>query len=448
MNSPMFTDSYINTGSSDQSFYNSHYRSALERLGYTLLEFNKESRFFVIPHFESEVRGLPAYISNNLDKLVDKGFFTPESAKDFTNMLTEAESGNDFIRKEIMLGRGNGVYVWCECNMFSFINNPCILIAIKNINKRYEKELKMSREMQYHQILLSSVMQIYKLNISKDIIIDGNRECADKYGFEPTTSYSKMINHLILKAVHPEDAQNILKVLSQENIINTFEQGESEIVVEVRMTEPGESYIWVKITLNLLHESDTADIIGIATVKNIDRRKKREAEMQNLAKLDSLCNIYNHGTVKQLMTEYLANEGEKSNIHAVLIIDVDDFKSINDTYGHLTGDNLLLEATSRIRKLFRSSDIFGRVGGDEFLLLLKDISDPATASKKAGEINQVIRSLRFSDFPGLSVSVSIGIALYPRHGTSFEELFLKADTALYRAKVKGKNTFVLYDEGE
>ncbi len=302
--------------------------------------------------------------------------------------------------------------------------------------------------MQYHQILLSSVMQIYKLNISKDIIIDDHCDCTKKFGFEPTSCYSEKINQLALTAAHPDDGKNILKVLSQENIINTFEQGETEIVVEFRMAEPGKAYIWVKLTLNLLCEPDTADIIGVATIKNIERRKKREVEMRNLAELDSLCNIYNHGTVKQLITNFLENEEGKSNIHALLIIDVDDFKKINDTYGHLVGDNLLIEAALRTQRLSRSSDIFGRAGGDEFIMLLKNISALSNATRKAAEINKAISSLRFDDFPSLSVSASIGISLYPSHSTSFEELFLKADTALYRAKLRGKNSFVLYDEGE
>ena len=126
------------------------------------------------------------------------------------------------------------------------------------------------------------------------------------------------------------------------------------------------------------------------------------------------------------------------------MIDLDYFKSVNDTYGHITGDNVLKDCAAATKTVLRDSDIIGRQGGDEFVVFCRGIKNSALAEKKAEQIRQSWKNV----IPGSSdkyQTASIGISMYPEHGITFQELYGKADTALYRAKEQGRDRCVLFD---
>ncbi|MFR5647053.1 MAG: diguanylate cyclase domain-containing protein [Bilophila wadsworthia] len=140
-----------------------------------------------------------------------------------------------------------------------------------------------------------------------------------------------------------------------------------------------------------------------------------------------------------------ALEDDKENGAAFLFIDVDNFKAVNDTLGHMFGDEVLRHVASEIRRTVRTSDIVGRVGGDEFIVFLRNIRSLDAISKKAGEICAAFKSKYSEAIPHGGISCSVGIALYPGDGACYEDLMHKADQALYAAKEKGKNCFAFYD---
>lgn len=128
------------------------------------------------------------------------------------------------------------------------------------------------------------------------------------------------------------------------------------------------------------------------------------------------------------------------------MIDVDDFKQVNDTFGHISGDRVLREVTRKISGIFRESDVVGRIGGDEFVVLMKNIQDTEVVTRKAQEIIRIFESCRVGVQKKYCISGSIGIALFPENGTTYKELLGKADQALYFAKAHGKNQFIYFKE--
>lgn len=129
------------------------------------------------------------------------------------------------------------------------------------------------------------------------------------------------------------------------------------------------------------------------------------------------------------------------------MIDTDNFKQINDTQGHMIGDVVLTEIASGMKKLMRESDVVGRIGGDEFTVFMKDITSAEDAEEKAEELLHLFRHLFESEKSPIKVSCSMGIAIYPKDGASFKEIYASADKALYQAKSKGKNNYVIYNDG-
>ncbi len=177
--------------------------------------------------------------------------------------------------------------------------------------------------------------------------------------------------------------------------------------------------------------------------RQLERRvKERTAELEALASTDSLTGIYN----RRKIMECLENEAERclrySNVSSILMIDLDDFKKINDQHGHQTGDKVLVEASQTFKQLCRKTDSIGRYGGEEFLILLPD-TPQAQAVTLACRICEEIQHLQLQtqDNHYIKASCSIGIASLDQQQNS-EELLQKADAALYQAKQSGKNTVV------
>jgi diguanylate cyclase (GGDEF)-like protein len=173
------------------------------------------------------------------------------------------------------------------------------------------------------------------------------------------------------------------------------------------------------------------------------RKKKKEAEvLKEKAQKDTLTGLYNKGTTESLIEDFLAFETEEA-IHALFIIDIDNFKSINDTLGHLYGDQVLNSISSSMLQIFRKSDILGRIGGDEFIIFIKNLNSEEAIIEKANEIIAMFNNSYGDTLDACLITGSIGIAVYPRDGKTFTELYKHADTALYKAKDEGKNCYHL-----
>ena len=123
------------------------------------------------------------------------------------------------------------------------------------------------------------------------------------------------------------------------------------------------------------------------------------------------------------------------------MIDIDNFKGLNDTLGHQAGDEFLIGFAKKLKKHFRETDVVGRIGGDEFFVFVRNISETVQIKNKAGDILDIVRSVA-SNYLQVELSGSIGISRYPANGNTVEELYACSDTALYQAKKSGKNQYV------
>lgn len=176
-----------------------------------------------------------------------------------------------------------------------------------------------------------------------------------------------------------------------------------------------------------------------------DKEKEAAKALHEQVGKDSLTNIYNASTSRKLAEAYFEEAGENGKC-ALLIIDMDDFKRVNDEKGHMFGDAVLIQAARAIRKIFRAKDIVGRIGGDEFMVLMKDISDKEIVKKRCHQLNESLRNVFEEQFSDVMPTCSIGVGFAPEHGNSYFSLFCCADQALYQAKEAGRQRYVFYEE--
>jgi PAS domain S-box/diguanylate cyclase (GGDEF) domain len=188
----------------------------------------------------------------------------------------------------------------------------------------------------------------------------------------------------------------------------------------------------------------------VGVFADITKLKASEKELEFLAHHDPLTKLPNRMLLMSRLQHSLDTVKRKhDNGHqiAVLMLDLDRFKDVNDSFGHNAGDDLLQMVAERLRKRLRESDTICRLGGDEFVILLEELTQPESAARIAEDvINTLSESWTLSSGHEVRIGVSIGIALYPNHGTTAAELVQHADTALYQAKGDGRNCFKYFSE--
>lgn len=184
----------------------------------------------------------------------------------------------------------------------------------------------------------------------------------------------------------------------------------------------------------------------VSVSNDISPYKQYEAQLEHLAHHDTLTQLFNRGQFETRLRETLARASRQGTAGAVMFVDLDHFKAVNDTCGHSVGDQLLRAAAERIRQCVRESDIVARLGGDEFAILLDGLSSPSIAAKIAGNLAASLAEPFNIAGKSLQISSSIGISCYPDHGRDADTLLLNADQAMYRIKDAGRNGFSIYSD--
>ncbi len=266
----------------------------------------------------------------------------------------------------------------------------------------------------------------------------------EHYGMTATDKRDMSIDDLYRYAyqlVHPDDANMFSRVFNIEHVENEFMTlGGSQIYSEARILSAEDEYEWVSILMTKQEPTvDDGNIYALCLVQNIQERKNNEDRLKLEAEKDPLTQLYNKMTTKSLIEECL--EKDSSVQHALLIIDIDNFKTINDTRGHTVGDQILLAFSNELNRNFRETDILGRAGGDEFVVLIKNVQSVAMVCDKLQQLTSSFKRYGIDNgFPG-RLSTSIGVAMFNKDGKTYEELFKKADAALYEAKRNGKDQY-------
>ncbi len=253
----------------------------------------------------------------------------------------------------------------------------------------------------------------------------------------------KEILHLPSEKVLYPDSFDIKNIVHEDDIAYFYEVYNDIIkgrtrTWEVRYCLPSGEYKYFRTIYKIIHDDKMKPIYCVGRTFDVHDEKMLEV----LSQTDHLTNCYNKATSESLIRSLLHKNLKSS--HALFIFDIDNFKSINDTLGHQAGDIVLEQLVKNLQLHFRDNDIIGRMGGDEFVIFLKNISDIDAIAAKAEKIALAFKKVKINNKIKQSVTGSVGIALYPSDGKDYEELYSSADKALYQAKIKGKNCYTFF----
>lgn len=322
--------------------------------------------------------------------------------------------------------------------LFTVLLMAVLASRVKKYSRRLQHEADSLRqsEQRYRVVEEFSEGVVFEANLLTDEL-RFNKNYQEVFGHPPIlkkTGDFAMVQPL----VHVDDAHDFARF--GQRMLEGDPTGGG---IDYRICGIAEQPVWHRLEYRTITNSNGRPTKIIGRVRNIDAEKIRMLGLQIMAESDSLTGLCNNAAFKEKVNHYLQNDG-MNGTHILIIIDLDNFKSVNDTFGHAEGDRILQLFGAKIKPLFRTSDVIGRIGGDEFAVFVKDFPLKQAISAKADDICDLVTILGGSH-ENFTLTCSIGISIYKRDGKNFIELFKKADTALYQAKRCGKGRFAIYD---
>ena len=345
------------------------------------------------------------------------------------------------VKVEFRQLRKDGSVRWVLCKSHLTVDaagEECLYCAVVDNTEFKASNVRMMEKLERYEIILAQTENVlFEWSVQEDQI-----EFSDTwekiFGYAPITCdlRGQLTTGTLL---HPDD----LPLLYDS--ISAIENGSDYEMVEVRIATDKGRYLWCRLRATAIRGKDgkLEKISGI--IINIDSEKQAERALQDRAERDSLTKLLNKDAGRRQAEEYFLRypDGVQS---ALLIIDLDNFKQVNDQYGHLFGDAVLAQTAREIKKLFRNQDIVARIGGDEFLVLMRGVSDRNLVESRCQRLLNIFQTIFQKKNNKIPMSCSIGVAISPEHGKNYYELFNRADRALYQAKDAGKNKYVVYDK--
>lgn len=236
-----------------------------------------------------------------------------------------------------------------------------------------------------------------------------------------------------MEMIHPDDVVLLRKLLKEAKVMPAGQIHS----VNLRFVDKIGSYCWMLCQIQLLETEpgEARKIVG--KLSDIQEQRLKEQRLIEKASLDSMTGILNRKAVDHQIADRLVS----AKTGFLFMIDIDNFKALNDTLGHAAGDEALIYFASEIKNNFRREDLIGRAGGDEFIVFMTDTDKEQAACYKAEQL-----LWRIAKWEKATLTVSIGIACYPKDGSTYEELYEAADAAMYQVKQQGKNGYCLSED--
>jgi diguanylate cyclase (GGDEF)-like protein/PAS domain S-box-containing protein len=284
-------------------------------------------------------------------------------------------------------------------------------------------------EAKYRSVFDQAAVGIARVSTTGEWL-EVNQKLCDVLGY----SVDELISQTFQSITYPEDLDSDLSLLKE-----TLAGQRSSYTMEKRYYHKLGHVVWTNLTVSLLRNAEGEPEFFVSIVEDISERKKIEAELAFVASHDELTRLGNRHMIQERFKQEVGRAERYGQPLSVFMIDIDHFKRVNDKHGHQTGDEVLQALARSLERCVRSVDFVGRLGGEEFLVLLPQ-QDHDTALISAERIRQTIEEhpIHTKNYT-LNITVSLGVATLPDHGNTPDDLIRQADRAMYRAKREGRN---------
>lgn len=352
-----------------------------------------------------------------------------------TEQLNKPQKPGSVISNTYRIHTKNGRIQWIFDQRQSVVEQDHTIwmyITVLDVTgmRETQERLRLSEE-RYKMILKETRSIPFEWDVKKDTLTFSD-------AWTKAFAHPKYIHHFLTLTNQYFKDQEFTYVPLLENII----RGQSSDQIECVIPKGDGEKTWIKIHAKALYDNAGFLTRVIGSILDISEEKEKTTRLIKQSQMDGLTGLYNRMTIEQLIDQEFHKQPEAS--HILFVIDVDDFKHVNDTYGHASGDEALHNVANALKQCFRKDDLLGRIGGDEFVVLMKanTLIYQELPVKKINMLKTLLSNIHIKKDPAFIIHCSIGISIYPQDGTNYKDLFTWADHSMYEAKKNGKNTFV------
>ena len=421
---------------------------AMDKTSNIVFEYNQNTKTILFKNTVTENHSISKMLNkegnfikllkNAPEILIENNYICEESISEYLKMFEKISNPGMKSVSGVLRVNNRDHKTWERLSLTNILDKDrniiCTVGVVENVTEEKENEQLLFTEKQYRDVLMGDNSTTYEINISKNLINLLNDSSKKR-------SYDGYLEKFTKEKIFPDDIENIKKVCLRENMIRAYNEGKTEFKLDYRIKDKNGNFKWEECKIRLVKKLDTEELKGIVLIKDISNMK----ELIEISEKDSLTTLYNRRTIK-IMIEEILNQPLESprNFHVFLLLDLDNFKMLNDRFGHIMGDSALKEVADKLEKRFKENGIIGRLGGDEFIVFIKNL---ASAKELTKILNEILKDLSITyTCSGVSVAISasIGVTIAPEDGKSFQELYRKSDIALYYVKNNQKNSFAFY----
>lgn len=430
----------------DIDLYRKQLDAAIQHCGMSLWDFDIKKRCIYQRNNSIDMHGLASMIENVPDSLIESEYVHPASAETFLEMYRKLLSGEPKVEGVFRVRNAEQTGYWWEkityLTEYDASHRPVKAIGFStDITEHMLVQQELQRMNMQKELLTQKTLLNMVIDFTSGRVLDLDASRLDPVSQDETNSYDDFLFLLYRHTVDARQRGRIEWMLDRANLQKRYEEGEENTCFDFLCSRLGQEPVWAQFVLHVKRNQENNHLIGKGYVENINERKQAEMDLKSHAEMDGLTQVYNRETFRMLTDNALSTRSG-SRLIILGILDVDNFKSINDKFGHAVGDAALQKVAKALKSVFRQEDFVGRLGGDEFMFALSEFAEITVLKRK---LNQLFKRLHASDsLVTVPLYASIGIAVAPWDSDSFDGLYRKADIALYRAKNAGKNDWCIY----
>jgi diguanylate cyclase (GGDEF)-like protein/PAS domain S-box-containing protein len=420
-------------------------RLAIQHSGNIVCRFDVATRTLAVAPIVNSIFDMPLLVEDVPYGQILEGRISPETAEAYVtfyeNIIHGKKTDSLVYQRKSTLG-----WRWLEAHsstIFADDGQPVsAVISFVDVTEDLEKDAAYKKWLQSLHDKDPKSYSLFRCNINKKTMFDTSEGSLLKIHFEPGFFFfDERTEEYARTYVLEQDRERFMSFLNADALLVSYYQGKRNITLEYReMLDEGER--WLRLTVDLVEHPHSTNVEAYLLFEDIDIAKRAELKTIERTETDPLTGMLNRATFAAKVNRLLGSSKPDSR-HALMMLDVDYFKQVNDTFGHAAGDQTLVDIAELLGAILRRDDLVGRLGGDEFVVFLNDIPEERIAANKAKQICELSRKALS---PEVCISGSVGIATYPHDGADFETLYKKADAALYHVKRSGRNNFAFYRE--
>lgn len=428
---------------------NARLRVAIEHTTCDLFEYDVNKK---IVTFLYELSILPvgeAYGSHTLDELIND--LEQKNVANTGELREMFESISVGVPLEYIFNISEGKNVrWIKISIDLQEDSEVAYGTAEDVTDVKNYELMYGGNDRYQETLLHECIIAFEIDLTLDLYLNifmrlPGRDIVSDNKSNEWHEYTSQALNMAQSIVYKEDFELFNFYSSREYLTRLLKSGRSTSAIEYRMVKPNGEPFWVSSTCHVIMDPSTNHAKAFVYVKDIDERKKRELMLEKHATHDDLTGLLTRASFADTVSDYLG-ANEFFGMSAFVLLDCDEFKSINDTYGHIKGDEVLKEIAGALSNIVSDNIVVSRFGGDEFAVFVKECENIKAVAELVASVCHEVSKIKIDD--ERMAGVSAGIAFSDAQTDTFRNLYQHADIALYKAKAYNKGKYIIYDADE